>query len=294
MFTKFSLHNFAIGALALLTFILAACSPLALMPATGAHPTQPPTAPTPASAFLGLKPADILIQLAYEPGFMLPEYRFDFGRVPYFTLLADGRAIFVDENNDSRIMLVQLSQAEAGALLQKVRDLGFARLESYTDMCGTAPDGSETCIADMSTTLLRVHQEDGRLREIKNYANFSNDPAAYLAIYNLLNDYTNPAAVDYVPAGATLFVRILPSPAEASPADWPLNPAYVQRAQAAPDQFTAVTLNPDQMNAWMQAVGSNSASVTLQLDGQPVLARVVPWLPGQDFTAAIAAQFPQQ
>jgi len=134
--------------------------------------------------------------------------------------------------------------------------------------------------------------EDGSLREIRNYANFSNDPAAYDAIFNLLNDYASPAAAIYMPHAATLFVRIVPAPEESSPADWPLDPAYVKRAMAAPDQFTAVTLTAEEAALWQKNVGIDSAPITFQLDGQPVAGRFVPWLPGEDFSAEIAAEFP--
>ncbi len=286
MFTKFSIHKYALGVLAVLTFILAACAPL--LPQTGADPTRSPSGVT-----SGLDAGDILVQLDYEPGFMLPEYRYDFGRTPYFTLLADGTVIYVDQNQDGKVMQAQLSQEEAAALLQQIRDLGFADLESHTDMCGVSADGVETCIADMSTSVLRVRMADGSLREIKNYANFSNDPAAYEAIYSLLNDFSSPEATVYQPHAATLFVRIVSPPEDASPANWPLDPAYIQRAQSAPEQFTAVVLSAEEAAVWQQTVGIDNRGVTFQLDGQPVMGMFVPWLPGQDYAQQIAAEFPQ-
>jgi hypothetical protein len=237
---------------------------------------------------------DIHVQLTYEPGFTLPEYRFPFGRTPFFTLLADGRVIYIDENQDSKVMQAQLSPDEAAALLQQVRDLGFERLQSHTDMCGKLADGSETCIADASANVLRVLMENSSLREIRNYANFSNEPSAYEAIYNLLNEYTHSKATVYVPHAATLFVRIVPPPEMSSPADWPLDPAYVERAQAAPDQFAAVVLSPEEAALWQKDVGINNGSITFQLDGQPVAGFFVPWLPGEDFTKEITEAFPGQ
>ena len=301
MFTrlpKLSSHKFAMGFIALLMLILAACAPTVPVPQTGAEPTKPaePTTPaatpTPAAPFAGLDAEEVLIQLDYEPGFVPPEYRFPFGRTPYFTLLADGRAIYIDESQDFKVMQAQLTPEEAAALLQKVRDMGFARLESHTDMCGTLADGSESCIADASTSVMRVRMEDGSLREIRNYANFSNGPATYEAIYNLLNEYTHPSATVYVPHAATLFVRIVPPPEMSSPADWPLDPAYVKRAQAAPEQFTAVALSAEEAALWQRDVGINNGSITFQLDGQPVSGMFVPWMPGEDFSAEIAAEFP--
>jgi len=284
--------------LALLILILAACAPTAPVPQTGMEPTKPvdtaapPAAETPSGVLSGLDAEDILLQLTYEPGFTLPEYRFPFGRTPYFTLLADGRVIYMDEAQDFKVMQAQLSQEEAAVLLQKVREMGFEHLESHTDMCGKLADGTEPCIADASTSVMRVRMEDGSLREIRNYANFSNGPATYDAIYNLMNDYTHAEAAVYVPHAATLFVRIVPPPEMSSPADWPLDTAYVKRAEAAADQFTAVVLSAEETALWQKDVGINNGSITFQLDGKPVSGFFVPWLPGEDFTAEVAAEFP--
>jgi len=301
MFRKFSSHKIVLSFMVLLMLILAACAPTVPVPQTGTEPTKPAdtAAPpavneTPAAPVSGLDAEEVLLQLTYEPGFMLPEYQFPFGRSPYFTLLADGRVIYIDENQDFKVMQAQLSQDEAAALLQQVRDMGFENLQSHTDMCGKLADGSEPCIADASTSIMRVRMEDGSLREIRNYANFSNGPATYDAIYNLMNDYTHPEAAIYVPHAATLFIRIVPPPEMASPADWPLDPAYVKRAQSAPDQFTAVALSAEEAALWQKDVGVNSGPITFQLDGQPVSGLFVPWLPGEDFSDEIAAEFSAQ
>lgn len=273
--------------LALLIVLLAACTPAAPVPQTGAQPT-----PLPADPLAGLSPGDILVQLDTEPGFVMPEYRFPFGRTPYFTLLADGRVLYIDEGQDYKVMLAQLSPQEAADLLRQVINLGFERLESHTDFCGITASGEEACLADAATNILRVRLADGSLREIRNYAGLANDPAAYNAIYVLLEGYTHPAAAVYEPHAATLFVRIVPPPEMASPAEWPLNPAYVQRAQASEGQFTALVLNAEEAALWQKNVGVDNSSIVFQLEGQPVAAIFVPWLPGADYSAEIAAEFP--
>jgi hypothetical protein len=78
----------------------------------------------------------------------------------------------------------------------------------------------------------------------------------------------------------------------ASPADWPLDAAYVARAESAPEQFIAVALNAEEAAMWQKEVGINSGPIVFQLDGKPVLGRFVPWMPGADFTDEIAAEFP--
>lgn len=281
-----------VALLAMMLSALAACIPAAPIPPTGIEPTQPAGDESPTVVLPGLKPEDILVQLDYEPGFTLPEYRFPFGRTPHFTLLADGRVIYVDEQQDSKVMVAQLSAEEATALLEQVRGMGFERLQSHTDMCGRLADGSEPCIADASTSVMRVRMEDGSLREIHNYANFSNEPQTFDAIYNLLQEFTHADASVYLPHAATLFVRIVPRPEMSSPADWPLDPGYVERALNGTDEFTAVVLSAAEAAIWQQIVGVDNMAITFQLEGQPVAAHFVPWLPGQDFSAEIAAEFP--
>lgn len=281
-----------VALLALMLVVLAACVPDAPIPQTGVGPTEPAGGETPAVVIPGLQPEDILVQLDYEPGFTLPEYRYEFGRSPFFTLLADGRVIYVDELQDSKVMVARLSPEAATALLEQVREMGFERLESHTDMCGRLADGSEPCIADASTSVMRVRMEDGSLREIRNYANFSNEPQTYDAIFNLLNDFNHADASVFEPHAATLFVRIAPPPEMSSPADWPLDPAYVERALSAADQSTAVVLSAEEAALWQQVVGVDNMGITFQLEGQPVTGMFVPWLPGQDFSAEVEAEFP--
>lgn len=299
MFQTYS-SKFAVGFLALLMLVLAACAPNVPVPQTGGEPAKPfnTAAPVatdaPTAGLSGLDADDVLIQITYEPGFALQEVNYLFGRFPIFTLLADGRILYHNEDQDSRVMQAQLSVDETAALLQKVRDMGFARLESHTDMCGRMADGSESCIADASTNVMRVRMEDGSLREIRNYAGFSNGPATYDAIYQLLDEFSHPSAAAYLPQGATLFVRIVPPPEMASPADWPLDPMYVKRALSDSDQFIAVALSAEESALWQKDVGINNRSITFQLEGQPVSGFFVPWLPGEDFSKEIAAEFPAQ
>lgn len=282
----------SVALLAIMLSALAACVPAQPIPQTGVEPTLPAGGEPPAVVIPGLEPEDILVQLDYEPGFTLPEFRFPFGRTPHFTLLADGRVIFVDEQQDSKVMVAQLSAEEAAALLEQVREMGFERLQSHTDMCGRLADGSESCIADASTSVMRVRMEDGSLREIKNYANFSNEPQTYDAIFNLLNEFSHADASIYLPHAATLFVRMAPAPEMSSPADWPLDPALVERAASAAGESVAVVLSAEEAALWQSVVGVDNMPITFQLEGQPVAAHFVPWLPGQDFSAEIEAEFP--
>jgi hypothetical protein len=282
--------------LAMLMMILAACAPAQPVPSTGgATATPEPTSePTQAADPLsGLSQDDILVQLDYEPGFSLPEYRYAFGRVPFFTLYKNGVVIYLDENQDYKIMQAQMTPEEASALQKKLLEMGFDKIESHTDFCGLDAAGSQVCIADASTNILRVRLASGELREIKNYAGLSDYPATYTAITDMLNQYAHPQAVLYRPENATLFVSIVPQPEQSSPADWPLSPAYVEDAKSAGDLgFIARVLKSDEVNQYLDQVGNNNSQLVFQLNGQPVAGMLVPWLPGVDYSTEIQEAFP--
>lgn len=288
--------------LLVLMMMLAACAPAA-QPGAG-DPTTAPTGtsgePTPAVGsgpfnpqFLGqFKPEDILVQFAEEPTFTLPEYRFEFGRVPPFTLLADGRLIYIDEMQDFRVMEVKLTPEQAAELLAQVHELGFERLQDYTDMCQKDNAGQEMCVADASYHHMIARMPDGTLRSVRNYHTFSNEPAVYEAIYNLLTGYTHPEAVQYTPAAATLFLHPMADDGGMPTLDWPLDPALLAKADSAKDGYTALVLQGGDLTTYLGKLSSLGGTQTFEHDGKFYSGRVVPWLPGMDFSDEIAAQFP--
>jgi hypothetical protein len=280
--------------LVLLIFVLAACTPGAVIPEAQVPQSgeEPGTAPT-AEVISGLDPRDILVQLDYEPTFSLPEYMHEFGRVPPFTLFADGTVIYVD-NDDQQVRRAQLSNEEITALLQSLRDMNFASIESHTDMCLDQGGGNQECIADASYTIMRVRLDSGELREIRNYANFSNYPVSYDAIFEMLNSFTHPQAVSYVPEGATLFVQPVPETYGESALEWPLDVDILSGTPAGPLGFWAVPLQGEELKQFTSTAGAEFGRRFFEHEGQFYSVSFVPWLPGEDFSAAIQAEFPQQ
>lgn len=237
-------------------------------------------------------PTGILLQLDYEPTFFRPETFSPGGRVPQFTLLADGRVFYVDPGepptyNSGRLVWAQLQPDEVGRLVQQVTDLGFEQLESHTDMCGQDDQGQQMCVADAAYSIIRVRMPDDSLREIKNYHDFANDPAALKAIRELLTGYRSTSAQLYMPEKAALFLR----PATGAPEgedvyEWTLDPALLTPPEAGVVQW-AVVVEQHDLGPLLAEIGRNMGDVYVRSGDQVASVYMVPWLPGVDYTEEV-------
>ena len=295
---------------ALVGFALAACAgPGATTPARSsptppaqgsATPVETATAPpavTPSqfslAALQSLSPLDILVQQDYEPTFFRPEAFFEFGRVPPFTLLADGTVIYVDESrgyDQERLMKAQLSPEETVALVQQVLDLGIERLESYTEDCWDQADGTRRCVADAAFTILRVRLPEGELREVKIFAEFTPIPEVLENIRSFLTDYEHPDAEPYVPERAALFIRPLTEVTGVTVQDWPLEAGRL--TDVRPAFGAAFVLEGEELTRFLAAVPRNTGDFWFEHNGQFYNAFLVPWLPGVDYADELLAEFP--
>jgi formylglycine-generating enzyme required for sulfatase activity len=302
-------YFYGAAALILVAALLAGCgmwaSPALLSAATPSPtPSQPEAAgpcgdvPLEITKVVGppapLQPANILFQFAWEGGLDRPRF-VPAGSFPDFTLLTDGRAFYKERDDPStldrgQVMIVHLTPAETQELVQRVLDLGFERLESYTDSCRPLPGGQCECVEDGSESILRLRLANGDLREVRNYFTFANDPEALAAIRAVPESYQHhPKAEPYVSEKAALLIQT----AEATDAlDWPLDPAVLAPAvltSAANYAPCQVVLSRGDLTALLSVTGRNIGDFLFRAGDRVYAVYLVPWLPGVDYTDLIAS-----
>lgn len=237
---------------------------------------------------LPAQPADVLVQLDWEGGFTRFEVSRTYGRVPEFTLLPDGTAVYGGSFKEDRaqVMVAHLAPAETEALLNGLVELGIERLESYTDECQEVDSETCLCVEDAGQSILRVHLPGQEPREIRNTFEFANDPEALRAIRALLSEYRHPEAVPYAPGSASLFIQPLPASYDLPALDWPLDPAWL--AAGTTDMPCVRAVSGDDLQALLAVTGSNAGDFGFRAGSSGYNLYLVPWLPGVDYAEAIA------
>lgn len=249
------------------------------------------------TAHLGVD--DILLQLDYETTFGLVDivdpFR-PFGSFPAVTLYRDGTVITSDHHGTR---FWRRGEQVAARDLEHVRALGAAKIRNHTSGCKKTLRG-KSCVSDSARVHLRFRQRDGKLRDVVNYAGFSDTHQAQLdAIYDRLEIIgTAPwsgarPVMPWIPADASLFLRfaedIEPVDREglAKAAPWPLAADIFERAVR--EQWIVVAIDRPQILALTDRLGAHGGPASFRLDDRVVRVKLVPWLPGVDHRAAIAA-----
>ncbi len=279
----------------LVTILLAACGG-ALSPTLS--PTPGPSCPSSAEIakpLATMQPADVLVQLQW--GRSRPEAYVRFGRVPEFTLQANGNVFYVDygeppRSDQPQLMVAHLTPSETQELLQQVLGLTHGRLESHTDDCGQAADGTIRCVVGAPYSILELNQMPEAWVQICNVADFANDPEALKAVRTLLQDYRRSDAQLYLPEKAVVFIQSLTASSDVPPLEWPLDPAWLTPpGGAAGIQWAKVAAGGD-LQTLLGVTCRNMGDFAFRgADSDQVYqVYLVPWLPGVDLTD-LAAQY---
>ena len=232
----------------------------------------------------------VLLQLDFEPTFGESLAFLPYGRLPKFSLLADGRLIYTDESQPPTALIAQLTPEEASALLTFANEK-FHLLQSYIETCQDQSDGTTLCVDDGSFTLLRLRQPGELLQELKIYNGFSNDPVAYDALVQKMIGYTHPNAQPYLPTQAALVFQRDERQALPPPEPFPLNPAYLPPKSLENNQWAAL-LSADEIKDYLASRQGEPPFATFQSGESIYQAILVPWLPGVDYSTELTAQFP--
>jgi hypothetical protein len=249
-----------------------------------------PPQPTRNLDFLStLAPDAIILQYDYEATFF---WNSAFGHVPPLTVFADGTVFYVDSGNppsgnNQLLMIARLTSAEIRTLLQHVLNLGFEHLESHLDHCDGSPESAHTCAVDASYSIIRVRLSSETVREIKNYADFANDPHALRDLRTFLSTYHHPTAQPYHPALATLLIRkgtVYDSPPITS---WTSASPWVAPTQRSLNGQWVMVLAGVQLDDVLAQLPHNMGEYVVRIDGNLYTLMLTPWLPYQDYTSDI-------
>ena len=228
--------------------------------------------------------ADILIQLQW--GRTRPEAYVRWGRVPEFALQANGSVFYVDggdptESERPQLMVAHLTESEMQQLFQQVLYMAVGRLESYTDDCGQAADGTTQCVAGGPYSILELNQKPEAWHLICNVGDFANDPEGLKAVRALLQDYQHSSAKPYVPQKAAVFIQATEAPSEAEPLEWPLDPSWLAPPGGATGIEWVKVASGEDLQALLFATGRNMGDFVFQIAGadQAYQVYLVPWLP---------------
>ncbi|HUO84811.1 MAG TPA: hypothetical protein VM534_06815 [Thermoanaerobaculia bacterium] len=224
---------------------------------------------------------EIILQLEYEPSFtVLMTSQKPWGRVPEFTLYSNGTAIWMSEEGQrSALREADLPEEDVLALVQRVRDAGLERIDSYTDLCMRHNETEQVCVADASTGVLRFRNASGELEVRRNYATFARSSEALAAVRGILERFDWQPSHQYIGRFATLVVVDASNDASETEAHpFPLDPALLEGTDER-----VHWLPSDPYRLLVESLPGNVGWFRVEHAGRFYDIVLIPWVPGSDF-----------
>jgi hypothetical protein len=282
--------------------------PRSATPPGGAAPSRPASRtarandPTPTAEKDGRAPATpgpehVLLQIDFEPTGPLVARRDAYqryGRVPAITLYRDGSLLFstavageVGVRDSWEVLMRRVGARTARDLNARALELGAHRLSSHHDWCDPSPTGEAIGASDQPYMVLRVRTPDDRSATTR--VETSCRPAADDPIHRTHAALSRLAvrsseAVAYHPTKASVYFTPSLRADQADP--WPLSPALFDAAVAR--DWSLTVLGGRELDRLVAAIRTNNGGALLGAGDRKLFVDVVPWLPGEDYTEAIA------
>lgn len=241
-------------------------------------------------------PPAVCVQLDYVQASWAPLIqRAPFARFPLFTLLADGTVVYLAPRSapgPDSYLTARLTPVETEGIRAHVLDLGFASLQTDTTFSSRSPNPPDVISTRGADSIISMRMEDGTLRTVRNNGFFANYPDTLKAIFAFLSSWASPNAVPYKPSTATVAVDSRWKPAgderPAYPA-WPLSESLLRASPTAENPSgVPFVIDRAEYAALMRAGEAWLRGRMYFSQGEHAYLVVVrPWLPGEDFAAAI-------
>ena len=256
-----------------------------------AHATESPSEPPLEH------PDSLLVQLDWESPPWESKSEAYLLSMPTFSLFSSGLVVHVAYPGDGTeaIKSTILSREEAVAIRDTILAMGFERLESHLKQEMQISDSLSSVCFDAPLSVMRVRLSSGRIREVKNYCGFANEPHVLESVRDFLLNWSRYAEKAYAPDHATLVVMSRDQRDYACK-PWPLDPRFLEAgARGESRESSTLTrreyvLSREQYDSLVSREQLGIGGVMrFAHDGFNWWVKVRPWLPGEDFTRPAGA-----
>jgi hypothetical protein len=245
-----------------------------------------------------LRPADILLQVDVEPTGPMVARRDEHqrhGRVPPITLYRDGTLVFATmfesragDRDTMQVYLRRIGTRRAAEIHGRALDRGAHELPARVDWCDPDPDPEQNIGAsDQPYLVFLVRTPDKSLARSRVEGScFPARDHPLRLTHTELSRLAVPSETSAVYRPDRASVWIAPGRRSTAARPWPLSAALL--GAALERDLSVLSLDGEELERLITAVGSNNGGALLGEGERTIFVDVVPWLPGDDLSEAIA------